>query len=106
MKAKEIISADLSQPHTKFSLSKLVGGNAYSLSKKFKEWFGIALLQYIHISRMEKARDLLRHSDLAIKKITFVVGYKNVSNFSEAFKAYYGYSPSHLRESGNNSANP
>ena len=106
LKIKEIISADISQPHTKFSLSKIVGGDAYSLSKNFKKWFGVSLRQYIHISRMQKARDLLRHSDLAIKKISFTVGYKNVSNFSESFKEYYGYSPSHLRESGSNSGNP
>lgn len=106
LKIKEIIAADLSFPHTKFSLSKLVGRDAYSLSKIFKEWYGIPLRQYIHICRMEKARELLKNSDLAIKKITFAVGYKNVSNFSESFKSYYGYSPSHLRESGGFSGNP
>jgi AraC-like DNA-binding protein len=106
LKVKEIIAADLSQSHTKFSLSKIVGGDAYSLSKIFKEWYGIPIRQFIHISRMEKARDLLKSSDLAIKKITFAVGYKNISNFSESFKSYYGYSPSQVRESGDFSTNP
>lgn len=98
LEVKKIIMSDLSVLHNSYTLSKQAGTNAYSLRRNFKTWFGIHLHQYLYICRMEKATELLIQTQLTVKKIGFAVGYKNVSNFSEAFKSYYGYPPSAFRD--------
>ena len=95
---RETILADLSRYYTIFELAKLTGTNAYTLKSNFKTWFGIPLHLFLHNCRMEKATQLLLTSTLSVKEIAFTVGYKNVSNFSESFKNYFGYPPSRLRE--------
>ncbi len=47
-------------------------------------------------ARMQRARLLLKHTDLAIEKIAAMLGYGNSSNFYKAFKQYYGSSPRKL----------
>lgn len=95
---RETILADLSRYYTIFELAKLTGTNAYTLKSNFKTWFGIPLHLFLHNCRMEKATQLLLTTTLSVKEISFAVGYKNVSNFSETFKNYFGYPPSKLRE--------
>ena len=97
---KNIIMSDLSRNYNSFELSRLTATNAYTLKTNFKNWFGIPLHLFLHNCRMEKATEYLLNSQLSIKEIAFTVGYKNVSNFSESFKKYYGYPPSKLRDPG------
>lgn len=97
-RVKEVIMSDLSRSYNSYELSSLAGTNAYTLKTNFKNWFGIPLHHFLHNCRMEKATELLLHSKLSVKEISFRLGYKNVSNFSEAFKNYYGYPPTKLRE--------
>lgn len=95
---KNIIMSDLSRTYNSFELSRLTGTNAYTLKTNFKNWFGIPLHLFLHNCRMEKATGLLLNTQLSVKEIAFAVGYKNVSNFSESFKKYYGYPPTKVRE--------
>jgi len=51
--------------------------------------------------RLEKAAQLLQDSRrTAISEIAFQCGFKNVSSFSRAFKAYFGVNASEFREQG------
>lgn len=95
---KKIIMEDLSKSYNAYELSRMAGTNAYTLKINFRHWFGIPLHHFLHNCRMEKATQLLLTTALSVKEIAFTVGYKNVSNFSESFKNYYGYPPSKLRE--------
>jgi len=47
--------------------------------------------------RMLKAQRLFRDARLSIKEVSYRLGYSEVSNFSIAFKKYYGESPSEFR---------
>lgn len=97
---KNMLTGDLSRSWSLFELARLTGINAFKLKTGFKKCFGIHVHLYQHNCRMEKASQLLLNSTLSIKEIAFQVGYKNVSNFSESFKKYYGYPPSKIREAG------
>jgi AraC-like DNA-binding protein len=46
---------------------------------------------------MERARELLRHSDASIITISFECGYGNPAHFATAFRRSVGMSPSHYR---------
>ncbi|HMT73937.1 MAG TPA: AraC family transcriptional regulator [Chitinophagaceae bacterium] len=97
-RVREIILEDLSRQYTIYELSKLAGTNAYTLKKNFRSWFGIHIHLFQHNCRMEKASQLLLTTNMSVKEIAYHVGYKNLSNFSELFKKYYGYPPSKTRE--------
>lgn len=68
---QQIILSDLSRSYNSYELSKLVASNAYTLKKNFKAWFGIPLHLFLHNCRMEKATELLLHTQLSVKEIAF-----------------------------------
>lgn len=79
-------------------ISKSIGMNSQKLKQGFKKHYGTTIFGYITRLRMEKAKSLLLDSDLEVKKIASDVSYRHVSNFSYAFKKYFGHSPSTVRE--------
>lgn len=95
---KNIIHAAPGESFSDFDLAKRVGMNAYTLKKKFKLLTGITTAQFILKSRMETAEQRLADSDVPVKTIAFELGYKNLSNFSESFKKYFGYPPNAVRK--------
>lgn len=73
---------------------------SYSLSsikRIFKEETGFGILQYLNDLRMQKAKELLLHSDASISDIACALGFSNVYYFSSAFKKKWGVSPSKFR---------
>lgn len=71
------------------SCSDEVGTNPYSLSKAFKQIVGINFIDYLTQLRMEKAKELLIHSDMKINDIAENVGYRH-SYFNRIFKKKWG----------------
>jgi two-component system response regulator YesN len=46
---------------------------------------------------MDKAKQLLLQSTLAVSEVAFAVGYTDPNYFSEAFRKYEGVSPSEYK---------
>ena len=80
-----------------FLLSELAA-EAYMSVSKFKYVFkavtGQTFSGYITQKRMEKACELLTHSNLYVAEIAYRLGYKNAGSFSVQFKNYTGVLPS------------
>lgn len=68
------------------------------LEKKFRQYTGTTIYNFLIQERMKKAETLLRNTEMPAKEIAVAVGYKKPSNFTEAFKKKYGYLPSLLRQ--------
>jgi len=66
-------------------------------SHMFKNETGLNYKSYLTGIRLEEAAELLLSSDLRLYEISDRVGYKNVRNFTEAFRKQYGVSPSLYR---------
>jgi len=49
--------------------------------------------------RLLKAQELLKEEFLSMDEISVACGYKDVSNFSRAFKKFYGVTPRSMRHS-------
>lgn len=64
----------------------------------FKKESGYSFTDYITSIRLQKARDLLLHSELTITNIAFEVGYQDSNYFSTLFKKIEGVTPSHYRK--------
>lgn len=92
-----IISSDLSQHHTIKELARISGLNDFILKQEFKKTFNKTIFEYVSHLRMIKAKNLLKHTQKPIYEIAELIGYKNATHFSAAFKRVYNMSPKYYR---------
>ena len=69
------------------------------ISRYFKEQFAISFMQYVGHLRMEKAKDLLRNTELSITEVAMSSGYPSVNLFIRNFKEAYQITPLQYRKS-------
>ena len=63
------------------------------LSRTFKSYIGMKLIDYIHRTKLTAAKALLESTDYTVEKIAAAVGYQNVLTFNRAFKRYEAMTP-------------
>lgn len=63
----------------------------------FKHQTGFAPLQYFLLLKVEKAKDLLKTTDMNAKQIAFMLGFKSDHYFSRIFKMKTGLTPLEFR---------
>ena len=68
-------------------------------STVFRRETGIGFIKYLTSLRMNKAKDLLKHTDLRSSEISAEVGYKDPQYFSYLFKKEHDCTPIQYRES-------
>jgi two-component system, response regulator YesN len=68
------------------------------ISSKFKENYGITIIEYVTLLKIKKAKKLLEESKLTISAIAYDLGFSNENYFSKVFKKYEGKSPKKFRE--------
>lgn len=81
------------------SLSKMFTISAGYLSILFNTYTGQNFIDYITGLRIQKAKELLKNSDLRIYEIAEKVGYRDAYYFSTAFKKAVGINPTDYRGS-------
>lgn len=91
---KAIILAELDQPHTVKRLAARVGMTESKLRLGFKQLFGIPIITFVRQQRMEKAAWLLEVEGQSVTQTATMLGYSNMSNFTVAFRNYFGCNPS------------
>lgn len=64
----------------------------------FKEEQGISIIRYIHMVRIERAKELLTQTDFKIEYIAMQIGYPEVSNFYLQFKRLVDMTPEQYRK--------
>jgi two-component system response regulator YesN len=72
--------------------------NSAYLGQIFKKRYGVSFGDYLHQYRMEKAKELLKHSDFKIYEISEKLGYKCPDNFIEKFEKINGLTPLQYRK--------
>lgn len=78
-------------------LSDRFGITARRLQQGFKSLFGKNVHEYVVQNRLDRAKKMLRDSNISIKSVALAIGYKDVQNFSAAYKKRYNQSPSAFR---------
>lgn len=68
------------------------------LSAIFSQEVGQTLTEYITFKRIEKAKHMLRQTDMRLNEIAFDIGYKDPRYFSFVFKKTSGCTPSEYRK--------
>ncbi len=72
--------------------------NASYLCKLFRSEFGIPPIHYLIDKRIEKAKELLRETNITISEAAFSVGFDSIHYFSRCFNNRVGMSPSAYRK--------
>ncbi|MDR0229220.1 MAG: AraC family transcriptional regulator [Flavobacteriaceae bacterium] len=93
-----LITENINHPLTIEALALQAGINQTKLKSGFKTIFGTTVFGYLQEIRMRKAQQFLLEKELSIAEISEKCGYLNVSNFSNAFKKYFGIAPTVLRK--------
>jgi transcriptional regulator GlxA family with amidase domain len=74
------------------------GASEAHFARSFKEAFGVPPHRYLLTRRIERAKALLRDTDLGITEIAFQTGWNSLGTFGRTFRDVTGESPSELRE--------
>ena len=69
-----------------------------TFKRRFKEIYQTSPGQYINSKKLEKAASLLSGSTQRIGEICYDCGFGDVSNFTKAFKARLGMTPSEYQK--------
>ena len=89
---------------SQFSLKELSGKFESSTSyigTLFKTYFGCTISSYIWNRRLEKAKELLKETELTINEISGQVGYEIPNSFIRKFKDSEGVTPNEYRNQNN-----
>lgn len=94
--------AHLMRQHGNHNLSvrdfaALSGRSPASFNRDFKRTYGMPPSRWLIETRMDRALDLVRDTDLSITAIALEVGYQNTSHFIEVFRTRFGLTPKKVR---------
>ena len=96
--ARDYIGDNFSKDISLDDVSRVVNISPYYFSKLFKEATGENFIEYLTNIRIEKAKDLLKNSDLSMKEICAMCGYSDPNYFSRTFKKNVGLTPTEYKE--------
>ncbi|MDF2715853.1 MAG: response regulator containing CheY-like receiver domain and AraC-type DNA-binding domain [Paenibacillus sp.] len=97
-KVKEYVEEALNQNITLKEISNILHFNCSYLGQKFKYHVNMTFNEYLLHKRMEKAKSLLKHTDLKVYEIANEVGYTEMDWFYKKFKSYTGVSANEYRK--------
>lgn len=69
------------------------------LSRKFKEYSGVRLIDYINRIRIDKVKEILRSQDINLQIASSIVGFASLRTFMRVFKECEGITPGSFKES-------
>lgn len=75
-----------------------IGLSRVQLYRKLKAITGLSPAELLRQMRLQKARDLIMHSDQPISAIAYDTGFSSPGYFSKCFRDEYGISPSDMRK--------
>lgn len=96
-RAAREIKQDPGKPWRLTALARAAKMHPAYFSEMFHERLGITLTRFIAGARVDKARQLLRHTDMKIIEVAYAAGFGSVSQFNRIFLREAGCRPSALR---------
>ena len=96
-KAKNFITENLSNPISVKDVADYVYMSPEYFTKLFKRETGQNIKEYITLSKIEAAKDMLEHTAIPIGMVALELGYSSFSHFSQVFRKYEDLSPSEYR---------
>ena len=100
LRVYDYIDARLDERMTLAEIASVAGMSPNYFSRRFKEWNGLSLWDYITSKRVEKAVKLITapENGMTMLQIALNCGFNNTVNFNKAFKKQKGFTPSELKK--------
>lgn len=96
-RARELLDRQPQRAWTLHDLARLTGLSPSHLAECFTREVGVPPHRYLVHSRIERARQLLRESDIAITQLATELGFSSSQHFAAAFRKWTGTTASHYR---------
>ena len=97
LRAKDQMDAASDEEWPVRRLARVSGVSEAHFARSFKEAFGVPPHRYLLTRRIERAKALLRDTDLPITDIAFQTGWSSLGTFGRTFHDITGRSPSAMR---------
>ena len=91
--ALQVMENNIEDPLTPEEISEVVALSTRQLERLFSKYIGVSPKRYYLKLRLEKARDLLRQTDMSVTDVCVACGFKSLSHFSKSYRGAYGISP-------------
>lgn len=91
--ALQVMEKNIEDPLSPDDISQVVGLSTRQLERLFARHINVSPKRYYLRLRLEKARDLLRQTDLSVTDVCVACGFKSLSHFSKCYRSAYGVSP-------------
>lgn len=98
-RARDLIDRDYARPLDVPAMARVACCSPAHFSRRYREAFGETPWQHLSTRRVERARTLLRETDLSVAEICLEVGFTSVGSFSTRFRRLCGASPTEYRAS-------
>ena len=95
--AKRYIDINYSKQIKVEDIADNIGVDRKYLRNLFFKYLGVSTKDYLTDVRIEKAKEMLAQSSVAVGEIALAVGYSDALAFSKLFKKHVGVSPSEYR---------
>lgn len=95
---KEFLDTNYKEKITLDMLADRFLVNKYSLSRNFKEQFGTSIINYLLVTRITHAKQMLRFTDDSVEEVGNECGIIPLYYFSRIFKQIEGVSPLEYRQ--------
>jgi transcriptional regulator GlxA family with amidase domain len=97
LRAKDRMDAASQEDWPVPRLASVSGVSEAHFARSFKHAFGLPPHRYLLTRRVERAKALLRDTDLAVTEIAFHTGWNSLGTFGRIFRDITGANPSELR---------
>ena len=93
LRAKDLIDREYARSLDVPALARAAHASTAHFSRGFKRAFGETPHQYLRRRRIERAKELLRETELSVTEVSLEVGFRSLGSFSAAFREVVGESP-------------
>jgi transcriptional regulator GlxA family with amidase domain len=97
LRARDLADSRYAEPLDLEALARAAHVSPRHFSRSFRRTFGETPYQYLLTRRLERARHLLRTTDLRVLEVCVAVGFTSVGSFTTTFRRHVGVSPTAYR---------
>lgn len=100
LKALALMEERLEDPATRAALAEAAGVTLRQLERLFARHLGRSVADHYLVLRLDRARRLLRQTDLPIVEVAMACGFATSSHFSRVYRTRFGVPPREDRSAG------
>jgi AraC-like DNA-binding protein len=94
LRAKDRIDREYTRALDVPALAREAHASTAHFSRSFKRAFGETPHKYLQRRRIERAKELLRSTELSVTEVSLEVGFQSLGSFSSAFRELVSEAPS------------